>query len=122
VLAAGGDFITRLSWGSVKLYDAAGARIDVTALLADASQTCEVAVWVKGISRAFRLVIQPLPAEAAERQRARRMRKANRNGHTLNPRTVQAAVFLLCCPRWRRRHSPPSGSSRSIVAAGRWRS
>ena len=95
VLAARGDFITRLSWGSVKLYDAAGARIDVTALLADASQTREVAVWVKGISRAFRLVIQPLPAEAAERQRTRRMRKANRNGHTINPRTVQAAGFLL---------------------------
>ena len=77
----------------MKLYDAAGARIDVTALLAETGQTREVAVWVKGISRAFRLVIQPLPA--AERQRARRMRKANRNGHTINPRTVQAAGFLL---------------------------
>jgi Transposase DDE domain len=95
VLAAGGDFITRLSWGSVKLYDAAGERIDVTALLAETSQTREVAVWVKGIPRAFRLVIQPLPAEAAERQRTRRMRKANKNGHKINPRTVQAAGFLM---------------------------
>ncbi len=95
VLADGGDFITRLSWGSAKLYDAEGERIDVTALLADTSQTREVPVWVKGIPRAFRLVIQPLPAEAAERQRARRARKANKNGHKINPRTIQAAGFLM---------------------------
>jgi Transposase DDE domain len=95
VLADGGDFITRLSWGSVKLYDAKGKRIDVTALLADTSQTREVPVWVKGIPRAFRLVIQPLPAEAAGRQRAKRIRKANRNGHKINARTIEAAGFLM---------------------------
>jgi hypothetical protein len=73
-----------------------GERIDVMALLADPGQTTrEVAVWVKGLPRALRLVIQPLSAEAAERQRTRRMRKANRIGHKINPRTVQAAGFLL---------------------------
>jgi hypothetical protein len=95
VLADGGDFITRLSWGSLKLYDAEGKRIDVNALLTDTSQLREVPVWVKGIPRAFRLVIQPLPAEAAESQQARRIRKANRNGHKINPRTIQAAGFLI---------------------------
>jgi hypothetical protein len=95
VLAEGGDFITRLSWGSVQLYDAEGQRIDVTALLADTHQTREVPVWVKGISRAFRLVIQPLPAEAAARQQAKRIRKATKNGHKINPRTIQAAGFLM---------------------------
>ncbi len=48
VLAEGGDFITRLSWGSVKLSDAKGKRIDVMALLTDTTQTREVPVWVKG--------------------------------------------------------------------------
>lgn len=95
VLAGGGDFITRLSWGSVKLYDAEGKRIDVMALLADTGETRELPVWVKGIPHAFRLVIQPLPAEAAERQRAKRKRKANKNGHKINPRTIQAAGFLM---------------------------
>lgn len=95
VLADKGDFITRLSWGSVKLYDTAGARIDVMAQLAKTKKTREMAVWVTGIPRPLRLVMQPLPAEAAERQRARRMRKANRNGHQINPRTIQAAGFLM---------------------------
>jgi hypothetical protein len=95
VLAGGGDFITRVSWGSVKLYDAEGARVDLTALLADTTETREVPVWIKGIACAPRLVIQPLPAEAAERQRARRMRKANKNSRKINPRTLQAAGFLM---------------------------
>jgi len=95
VLAEGGDFITRLSWGSVKLSDAKGKRIDVMALLTDTTQTREVPVWVKGIPRAFRLVMQPLPPEAAERQRAKRLRKANKNGHQINARTIQAAGFLM---------------------------
>jgi len=40
-------------------------------------------------------VIQPLPAEAAERQRTRRLRKANKNSREINPRTLQAAGFLM---------------------------
>jgi hypothetical protein len=95
VLAGGGDFITRISWGSVKLYDAEGERVDLTALLADTTETRDIPVWIKGIACAPRLVIQPLPAEAAERQRARRMRKANKNSRKINPRTLQAAGFLM---------------------------
>jgi len=95
VLAGGGDFITRISWGSVKLYDAEGARVDLTALLAETTETREVPVWIKGIACAPRLVIQPLPAEAAERQRTRRLRKANKNSRKINPRTLQAAGFLM---------------------------
>ena len=95
VLDGGGDFITRISWGSVKLYDAEGERVDLTALLGETTKTREVPVWIKGITGAQRLVIQPLPAEAAERQRARRMRKANRNSRKIDPRTIQAAGFLM---------------------------
>ena len=95
VLAGGGDFITRISWGSIKLYDAEGERVDLMALLGDTTQTREVPVWIKGVSRASRLVIQPLPAAAAERQRARRLRKANKNSRKIDPRTLQAAGFLM---------------------------
>jgi hypothetical protein len=95
VLEGGGDFITRISWGSVKLYDAEGQRVDLTTLLDDTTGTREVPVWIKGVACAPRLVIQPLPPEAAERQRARRLRKANKDCRDINPRTIQAAGFLM---------------------------
>jgi hypothetical protein len=95
VLAGGGDFITRIGWGSVQLHDAGGERFDLTALLADTTRTRDICVWIKGIPEASRLVIQPLPAEAAERQRIRRLRKASRNSRQINPRTIQAAGFLM---------------------------
>ena len=72
-----------------------GERVDLMALLADTLQTRDVPVWIKGLSSATRLVIQPLPAEAAERQRARRVRKANKKSRKVDPRTLQAAGFLL---------------------------
>jgi hypothetical protein len=95
VLAGGADFITRTSWGSVKLCDARGARIDVAALLADTTQPRDVAVWIKSIPRELRLVIQPLPPEAAARERALRVRKANKKSQQIQPRTIQAAGFLM---------------------------
>ena len=95
VLGGGGDFITRISWGSVKLYDAEGQRVDLMALLGETTQTRDVSVWIKGMSSASRLVIQPLPTEAAERQRARRVRKANKNSCQIDPRTLQAAGFMM---------------------------
>ena len=95
VLAQGGDFMTRISWSSVKLYDAEGERVDLMALLDEATETREVPVWIKGIACPQRLVIKPLPADAAERQRARRRRKANKNSRKVDPRTLQAAGFLM---------------------------
>ena len=56
VLESGGDFITRISWGSVKLHDAKGQRVDLTALLRETTQTREVPAWLEGITCATRLV------------------------------------------------------------------
>lgn len=95
VLEAGSDVITRLSWGSVKLCDAAGTRIDIPALLRETTALREVPVWIKGIGQEMRLIITPLPAEAAERQRARRQRKASRNSRSIDARTLQAAGFMM---------------------------
>jgi len=95
VLAEGSDFITRTSWRSVALYDAGGKRIDMVALLTDGAAPSEHMVWVKGIERSLRLVIQPLPPEIAERQRVRRAHKANKKSQKLDPRTTKAAGFLM---------------------------
>jgi hypothetical protein len=95
ILGAGADFITRLSWGSVKLYDAARDRINLMGLLAATTSAREVPVWVNGVPRQLRLVLQPLPPEAAQRQRDRRLRKANRNSRKIDARTLQAAGFLM---------------------------
>ena len=95
VLAEGSDFITRVSWRSLALYDAVGKRIDVMALLDEEAPAREWPVWVKGIERGLRLVIRPLPPEAAARQRARRARTASKKSQKLDPRTKQAAGFLM---------------------------
>lgn len=94
-LAAGSDFITRIGWRSLALNDATGERIDVIALLGDGAGPHEHRVRVKGIDRDFRLVIEAMPPEIAERQRVRRARKANKKSHKLDPRTTQAAGFLM---------------------------
>ncbi len=99
VLAEGSDFITRLSWRSVQLYDGPtgrdAKRIDLPALLAKTTGRREMVVWIHGIKQPLRLIIQALPAEAAARQQARRRRKASRNSHKIDPRTLQAAGFML---------------------------
>jgi hypothetical protein len=95
ILNEGSDFITRLSWGSVRLFDATGARVDIQQVLRETTSLREVPVWIKGIERPLRLVIAPLPAEAAEQQRKRRRRKANRNSRSIDPRTEQAAGFMM---------------------------
>lgn len=123
VLADGSDFITRTSWQSVALYDApndapndaayrAGAkplprRVNVAALLMDGAPLSERVVWVKGIERGLRLLIQPLPPEIAERQRLRRARKANKKSQKLDLRTAKAAGFLMLLTSLPAQSNPP---------------
>lgn len=96
VLREGGDFIARTGWRQLVFHDARGRRIDLMALLRGGGRRIrERRVWVKGVERPLRLVIQPLPPEIAARQRARRARKANKKSQTLDPRTAEAAGFLI---------------------------
>jgi hypothetical protein len=60
-----------------------------------AGRCAEHAVWLKGIERPLRLIIEPLPPEIAARQRARRARTASKKSHRLDPRTAEAAGFLM---------------------------
>jgi hypothetical protein len=98
VLREGGDFIARTGWRQLVFHDAKNQRIDLMALLrrrSRAGRFAEHAVWVKGIDRPLRLIIQPLPPESAARQRVKRARTANKKSQKLDPRTAEAAGFLM---------------------------
>jgi hypothetical protein len=99
VLREGGDFIARTGWRQLVFHDAKQRRIDLMALLRQrrvrAGRFAERAVWVKGIERPLRLILQALPPEIAERQRVKRARTANKKCHQLDSRTAEAAGFLI---------------------------
>jgi hypothetical protein len=95
VLAAGSDFVTRIGWRSLRLLDAAGQPFDLMALLPQDETPVEHSVWLRGIERPLRLVLQRSPAEAAERQRRKRVRKSRKAGHQIDPRTEIAAGHLM---------------------------
>lgn len=94
-LAEGSDFITRIGWHSLVLYDTAGERINLIALLREEAAPHEHVVRVNGINPDLRLLIQAMPPEIAERQRLRRARTANKKSQKLDPRTAKAAGFLM---------------------------
>lgn len=95
VLAEGSDFLTRTGWRAVRLSGGAGEVIDIVALLPGDDIPLDLDVWVKGIARPSRLVIQRLPPEAAGKARRKRARKASKAGNRLDPRTVRAAGYLI---------------------------
>lgn len=95
VLKAGGDFITRLGWRSLRLLDADGQAIDLLGLLPQCDEAAERIVRLQNIARPLRLLIHRLPPEQADRQRKRVRRKSGKAGHQLDPRTTTAAGFLM---------------------------
>lgn len=95
VLAANADFITRIGWRSLRLLGADQQVLDVMALLPTDEPGSEHAVWVKGIQRPLRLIIQRIPPDKAERQRKRVARKAGKACHKMDPRTSIAAGYLM---------------------------
>jgi hypothetical protein len=95
VLAEQSDFLTRIGWRSLRLLGADEQPVDLLAMLPAGEAAREHAVWLKGIERPLRLVLQRLPAEAAERQRRKRARKAGKAGNKLDPRTTKAAGYLM---------------------------
>lgn len=94
--ASGGDFITRIGWRSVRLFDRQGAAFDPLAgLPAAADEVVEHEVRIGGGAIAARLVIQRIPAEQVLRQHVRLRRRANRKGQKLDPRTRLAAAYVM---------------------------
>jgi hypothetical protein len=96
--AQGADFITRIGWQSVRLYDPAGQSFDLLAALPASGTPVvehEVRIGTASTGVAARLIIARKPPEATERQQARLHRKASRKGHQTDPRTLQTAGFMM---------------------------
>jgi hypothetical protein len=95
ILGAGGNFITRIGWRSLRLLGADRQAINVLALLPQDDQPSEQTVYVKGVTAPLRLVIQRLPVAKADQQRKRVSRKSGKSGHKLDPRTSVAAGYMM---------------------------
>jgi hypothetical protein len=94
--AVGSDFITRIGWRSVKLFDGQGQPFDPLAGLPPAGvEVAEHAVHIGRAATPARLVIQRIPAEKLAQQHARLRRKASKRGHKTDPRTTLAAGYLM---------------------------
>jgi hypothetical protein len=96
--ANGADFITRIGWRSVRLFDLAEQSFDLLAALpTNGTPVVEHRVRI-GAARtgvAARLIIVRKPAEATAHQQARLHRKASRKGHRTDPRSLQTAGFMM---------------------------
>jgi IS4 transposase len=95
VLAAGSDMVTRIGWRSMRLFDAAGQRLDVMALLPDGDAPQEHPVHLAGVQGPLRLVVQRLPPAQAASQARRTRRRAGKKGQRLDGRTERAAGYLM---------------------------
>ncbi len=94
----GADFITRIGWRSVPLFARSGERFDLLAALPHSgAPVVEHAVRIGSDSRAVaaRLIIARKPPEATARQHRRLHRTACRKQQSTDPRTLQAAGFLM---------------------------
>lgn len=96
--SSGADFITRIGWRSVRLFDPSGQSFDLLAVLPESGAAVVQHQVQIGTGRAAvpaRLIIARKPPEASERQQARLRRKASRKGHKTDPRTLHTAGFMM---------------------------
>jgi hypothetical protein len=94
----GADFITRIGWRSVRLFDLAGQRFDLLAALPESgAPVVEHAVRVGSGCAVVpaRLIIARKPPEATQRQHRRLRRKGSRKGQRTDPRTLRTAGFMM---------------------------
>ena len=112
------DFITRIGWRSLKLFDAAGQTFDLLAALPESGAgIVEHQVHIGADRLPARLIIAPKPPEAVERQHTRLHRKACRNGSKTDPRTLRAAGFLMLLTSL----APERADAAAVVALYRMR-
>lgn len=95
VIASGSTFITRLGWRSLALKTEAGTPFDLIANLPEGEAPVEHAVRVGGVAQTLRLLMQRLPPEKVAKSERRVARRSARSGHQLDPRTTQAAGYLM---------------------------
>jgi hypothetical protein len=101
VIDAGADFIVRTGWNSLRLLQANGEPFDLfAALAAQAEQEGEVQVRIhEGIKAAtpliLRLVVRRKDPEQAEAERKRLLKDAKKRGKQPDPRSLEAAKYIL---------------------------
>jgi len=95
ILSQQGHFIVRIGWQSLPLLSEDKQKLDILSLLPQDDQILDQVVHLKGISQPLRLVIRRLPADKAEIQRKKAVRQSNRRGRTVDPRTIEAAGYLM---------------------------
>jgi hypothetical protein len=103
VLDAGADFIVRSGWNSLRLLQPDGKPLDLfAALAAQTEQEGEVQVRVHegtqvppSESLALRLVIRRKDPEQAQAEQKRLLKEAKRRGKKPDPRSLEAAKYIL---------------------------
>jgi Transposase DDE domain len=104
VLDAGADFIVRTGWNSLRLLQPNGEPLDLfAALAAQTEQEGEMQVRVhEGITNAspsqpliLRLVIRRKDSQQVEAEQKRLLKAAKKNGKQPDPRSLEAAKYIL---------------------------
>jgi DDE family transposase len=101
VIEDGAHFIVRTGWNSLRLRHPDGSAFDLfAALAAQVEQEGEVVVRVEeGVDAPqpliLRLVIRRKSPEQAEAERQRLLKDAKKRGKTPDPRSLQAAEYIL---------------------------
>jgi hypothetical protein len=100
LLEAGADFVIRAGWKSAHWLDGEGDEFDLVAELRNAAARglIDRPIWIKrkrGASIALRLVAVKKPAQAAADARRKARRDAQRGGHQLSKKTLDAADWVI---------------------------
>jgi hypothetical protein len=96
--AKAGAFITRIGWRAVNLFDTAGAPFDLIAALPGQGAAIvehRVRIGAGQAATPARLILARKPPDAVERQHQRLRRRASKQGHKTDPRTLRAAGFMM---------------------------
>lgn len=114
------NFITRIGWRSVKLFDPSSTPFDLMAVLSDSGPAVvehAVSIGAGHDPVAARLIITRKPPEATGQQQKRLHRKASRKGQKTDPRTLKAAGFMMLLASL----SPTSATADEVVRLYRMR-
>ena len=100
LIEAGVDIVIRAGWKSACWLDDEGNAVDLVAELRKASARglIDRPIWIKrksGAPLAVRLVAVKKPAQAAAEARRKARRAAQRGGHQLSKRTLDAADWVI---------------------------
>ena len=98
-LSHGAHVIVRTNWQNLPLLEPGGKKLDIPSWLAQlrSESAAERSALVQTPQGAYpvRLIAGRLPTEATDRARKLAIGKAHKNKHTIDPRTLNAAGFLI---------------------------